>query len=67
MSRELRLKLSFIHIDGNKPTGEMAKRVPYAAGVEVLDEASCPPIIKAMIRLERLGVPNVRCHQEEPD
>ena len=63
MSRGLNLWFSFIHREGNKSAGELAKRGITSTSEEILDETTCPNLIRAMVRLERLVVPNLRCVQ----
>lgn len=60
MKRDLNIRFSFIHREGNKPAEKLMTRGIETNREETMDESTFPNLIRAMITLGRLGVPNVR-------
>lgn len=66
-SRGLDLQFSFIHNEGNKPVGELMKQGLISSRNVMLYETDCPSLVRTLVRMERIGVPNLRCDQDETD
>ena len=59
-------RISFIHREGNKAADLLAKM-----GLEIeeqtrFDNQTAPRLLKAIVRMEEMGVPNIRVCDEDP-
>ena len=63
--RQTQSCFSFIQREGNKAACLMAKRGVDLAFTEKFDAISAPRLLRAMIRLEQMGTPNIRTADPE--
>ncbi|XP_042000005.1 uncharacterized protein LOC121749505 [Salvia splendens] len=63
--RQITFRATFIHREGNKPADLLAKMGLSLENFSRLTRHTAPRLLTAMIRMDEMGIPNVRIREEE--
>ncbi|XP_042003906.1 uncharacterized protein LOC121752882 [Salvia splendens] len=66
LKRQITLRASFIHREGNNVVDSLAKMGTEKTDYQRMTASSAPRLVRAMVRMEEMGMPNIRIRGEDP-
>ncbi|XP_042027173.1 uncharacterized protein LOC121774348 [Salvia splendens] len=65
LQRSCVLKATFVHREGNMAAGSLVNMALALSPMLIFDGLSAPRHLKAIVRMEQMGIPNIRVENEE--